>query len=295
MGLSVGFVGLGIMGAAMAERLLKQGCDVTVHNRTKEKGTHLIASGAHWSDDPAGTARNALSVHSMVSTPDALRAVALGPRGILAGLAPGGIHVDHSTVSPDVTRQLAKEYAAQGKHFIHAPVLGSVSQAIDGSLLLFVGGEDGPAKDVDPILRMLGSRTWRFPRVEQATTVKLLCNSFIAGMIGTLAQAFVLAKKTDVNPSTLLEIIGQSQLSAPTYQTKGRAIIERNFTPRFFVEHLAKDVGLVLDLAHAQHVPMPVAEAMSALIRQAMNAGLAQEDYSSIIKVLERTAGVEVR
>ncbi len=295
MAYAIGFVGLGVMGAPMAQRLMNQGCRLTVHNRTREKGAALIKAGARWAETPAETARGAHSVHSMVSTPDALRSVTLGPDGILAGLAPGGIHVDHSTVSPDLTAQLAREYAAQGKHFLHAPVLGSVSQVVDGTLLLFVGGEDAAAQRVEPIVRMLGSRTWRFPRPEQATTTKLLCNSFIAGMIGVLAQALVLAKKSDVDPSTLLEIIGQSQLNAPTYQTKGRAIIERNFTPRFFVEHLAKDVGLVLDLAHAQHVPMPVAEAVHQLITQAVASGLAKEDYASIVKVLERAAGVEVR
>jgi len=295
MSQDLGFVGLGLMGAPMAQRLLAKGYRVTVYNRTRAKAEPLLLAGALWAEAPAAVAQRASIVHSMISTPYALRDIAGGPAGILAGLKPGGIHIDHSTVSPEVTRQLAREYESAGKFFLHAPVLGSVTQAMEGSLLLFVGGAESAFKSAEPVLRALGSRIWRFAHVEQATTTKLLCNSFIAGMIGVLAQALVLAKRADVGPSTLLEIIHHSQLNAPMYQAKGKSIIERNFVPRFFVEHLLKDTNLVLDVARTMHVPMPVAEVMKDLIERAMKDGLGKEDYSAVVKVLEAEAGTEVR
>jgi 2-hydroxy-3-oxopropionate reductase len=125
--------------------------------------------------------------------------------------------------------------------------------------------------------------------------VKLICNSFISGMALVLSQALVLAKKAEINPQTLLEIISQSQLHAPMYQAKGTSIINRNFAPRFFVEHLLKDTNLALELAQSLNVPFPVGSIAKEFFTKAIESGLAQEDYSAVIKVFEAEAGVVVQ
>ncbi len=136
----IGFVGLGLMGTQMATRLLTARYQLFIFNRTKEKADTLISQGATWCDSPAVVASQVGIVFSMVSTSFALEEVALGKNGILSELRPGDIHIDCSTISPELTKRLADEYQKKGCFFLHSPVLGGVSQVIEGTLLLFVGG-----------------------------------------------------------------------------------------------------------------------------------------------------------
>jgi 3-hydroxyisobutyrate dehydrogenase len=292
---SLGFIGLGLMGSPMAARLLKTGYALAVFNRTKEKAAALVAQGAHWRNSPKEVAEQSEIVFSMLSNSEALVEVAAGSNGVLRGLRKGSTHIDMSTVSPMTTERLGVEYKKHGCFFLHSPVLGSVPQATDGSLLLFVGGSDEAFRNVEPVLKILGGNIWRFERPEQASYTKLLCNMFIAGMGTTLAQALVFAQKADVNPETLLDIISHSALNAPMYQTKGKSILDRNFAPRFFVEHMLKDINLILESGKKLDTPLPAIEAAQKLFSEAAAAGFAHEDYSAVVKVLERQAGVDVR
>ncbi len=291
----IGFVGLGLMGAPMAARLVKSGYQLFVYNRTRKKAELLLSQGALWCESPGAAASKADIIFSMVSDPKALEEIAAGPGGILSGLAKGGIHIDCSTVDPETTKRLFEEYQRNGVHFMHSPVLGGIAQVIDGSLLLFVGGEENSFKQAEAPLRCFGSEIWRFDQIEQATMMKLLCNSFISGMVIVLAQALVLAKKADIDPRILLQIIGQSKLNAPTYQAKGRSMINRDFSPKFFTEHLLKDTRLVIDAAKSLGASMPMSEIARQLFAKAMDLGLAGEDYSSVIKILESQAGIVVK
>ena len=295
MNTSLGFVGLGMMGSPMAARLIKGGNVLSIYNRTKEKGKELIAQGARWCDSPNSVAGASDIVFSIVSNSESLTDISLGDEGILRGLRKGSIHVDMSTVSPATTEKLSREYEKIGCTFLHSPVLGSVPQATDGSLLLFVGGNEEAFKRAEPALKLLGSRIWRFDRPEQASHAKLLCNLFIAGMGTTLAQALVYAQKADVDPETLLDILNNSSLNAPMYQTKGKSILERNFAPRFFVELMLKDIKLILKSSEDLGVPLPTIEVAQRLFSEAVKSGFGREDYSAVVKVVEQLAGVEVK
>ncbi|MGA7162283.1 MAG: NAD(P)-dependent oxidoreductase [Bacteroidota bacterium] len=295
MKISVGFIGLGLMGSPMAARLLAAEYPLSVFNRTEKKAAGLVNRGAQWCQSPKEVAEHSDIVFSMLSNSDALTETATGKNGIINGLRKGSIHVDMSTVSPVTTEQLNREYTMHGCFFLHAPVLGSVPQATDGSLLLFVGGSNEGFRSAEPLLKLLGGNIWRFERPEQASYTKLLCNLFIAGMGTTLAQALVLAQKANVNPTTLLDIISHSSLNASMYQTKGTSMLERNFSPRFFVEHMLKDINLILDSGKRLDVPLPGVEVARTLFSEAAAAGFAHEDYCAVVKVLERQAGVEVR
>lgn len=292
---SLGFIGLGLMGSPMAARLLGAGHPLAVFNRTKEKAFGVISKGAKWCESPKEVAERSDIVFSMLSNSQALAETAAGNEGVIRGLRKGCVHVDMSTVSPMTTKQLGVEYQKQGFSFIHSPVLGSVPQATDGSLLLFTGGSDGAFLKAGDILKLLGGRIWRFERPEQASYAKLLCNLFIGAMGTTLAQALVLAQKADVNPETLLDILSHSSLSAPMYQTKGKSMLDRNFSPRFYVEHMLKDINLILDAGKQLEVPLPGVEVAQRLFSDAAAAGFGHEDYSAVVKVLERQAGTEVR
>ena len=287
MNKNIGFVGLGLMGSAMAARLQQAGYALVVYNRTKEKASTLLKGGAEWAESPGAVASRVPVVFSMLSTPEVLREVATGSNGIVSGLSKGGIHVDCSTVSPAVTRALAAQYASAGKVFLHCPVLGSVPQAAGGALLLMVGGDASAVATVEPILNVLGSKLWKFPSPDQASHTKLLCNLFIAGAITTLSQALVFADKASVPASTLLDIVGNSALNSPTYQAKGKSILERNFAPRFYVEHMLKDVNLMIEAAKDKGVSLPAVQVTQQLLSKAVELGYGKEDYSAIIKALE--------
>jgi 3-hydroxyisobutyrate dehydrogenase-like beta-hydroxyacid dehydrogenase len=150
--MNIGFVGLGLMGTPMATRILNVGHTLYVTNRTKETAAPLTAHGATWCDTAAQVAAKTEIVFSMLSTSDVLEEFALGENGILAGAKPGAIHVDCSTVSPALTKKLHEEYSRKNCHFLHSPVLGSVPNATDGSLLLFAGGERDAYDKAEPVL-----------------------------------------------------------------------------------------------------------------------------------------------
>jgi len=285
--MNIGFIGLGMMGTPMARRFLESGHRLIISNRTKEKANELVRDGAAWCDTPAAVSRQSDLVFSMLSTSEVLEETALGQTGILAGLIPGGVHVDCSTVAPATTKKLAEAYAVRGSFFLHAPVLGSIPQATEGTLLLFVGGNEQASQKVEPALKILGSKIWRFDRADQASTVKLTGNFFIASMITMLAQALVFLKQSGIDRKQFLEIISHSALNAPMYQSKGATMIEGNFAPRFFVEHMLKDIRLVLDSANEVGVVLPSAEVADELFKRAVELNLGKEDYSAVMKVLE--------
>lgn len=282
----LGFIGLGMMGAPMAKRLLRVGAQLSVFNRTKEKAANLLSEGALWCESPFAVASRSDIVFSMVANPDVLREIALGPAGIILGLKAGGIHIDCSTVSPAVIREITHRYAEHGCSFLHAPVLGSIPQATDGTLLVFAGGSDEAFRTAEPYLKVLSKKIWKFDHPEQATHLKLICNLFIAGMMTTLGQALIFAQKTFVDQRTLLDVISQSQLNSPMYQTKGATIIENNFAPRFYLEHMLKDVNLMIDAANDAGAPLPAIRVAQRLLANAQQAGYGHEDYSAMTKAL---------
>lgn len=282
---TLGFIGLGLMGAPMATRLIQSGYTLHIHNRTKEKAALLISQGAVWNDSPADVALNAEIIFTMLTNDTALRTTA---SAIQSSLKKGGIHIDCSTVSPALISALESEYSNSQRGFLHSPVLGSIPQATDGSLLLFVGGKEETFSHTESLLNILGLKIWRFPAAQQASNMKLIMNSFIAGMIATLSQALMYAQKADVEGSTVLDVLSHSVLNSGMYQTKGQSILQNNFAPRFFLENLLKDTNLFRDAAASMNAYTPVAETVTSLLEQAITAGFSKEDYSAIAKVFNR-------
>ena len=180
-------------------------------------------------------------VVSMVSDSKALDDITTRNDGLLHGAEANKVHIDMSTVSPLATTKLERLYQAKHAAFLHAPVLGSVPQAGDGSLLIFVGGDPATAGRCETVLKTLGWRIWYFDDITKAGNLKLACNLFIASMIPALAEGLVFSQRAGVLSSTVLEVLKESALGAPMYQTKGEAIGRRNFTPRFLLAHMLKD------------------------------------------------------
>jgi len=288
---TIGFIGTGMMGAPMALRLIDAGYNVKVWNRTPEKALQLINRGAERASDVADVAGGCHVIITMVSDDNALRAVAEGNNGLIESMQNDAIAIDMSTVLPSYSATLGERYTANGKRYIQAPVLGSVPQANDGSLLIFAGGDSETIDSVQNIFDVLGRRTWRFGKPEQSATMKLVCNLFIASMINTLGEGLLLAGKAKIDGTILLEILNESALAAPMYQTKGKSLLERRFTPRFMVQHMEKDLSLIRQTARELGVPLPAVGVIHDLFLAAKNRGYGDEDYSAMVKVLEEMAG----
>ena len=271
------------MGTPMASRLIASGHTVHLYNRTKEKAIPLLAHGAIWKESPSDLAKSTDIIISMLTNDEALSGVS---DAILQTFRKGGVHIDCSTVSPALTTTLEKIYTESRRGFLHSPVLGSIPQATDGSLLLFVGGSDEVFNRTETILKILGSKIWRFPTAAHASNMKLIMNSFIGGMIATLSQALHHGESSAIDGQTILEILNHSALNSAMYQTKGKSILDNNFTPRFFLENLLKDTNLFRAAAASSGVPTPVSDAVKAMLEQAIANGLSREDYSAVYKVV---------
>lgn len=282
----IGFIGLGMMGKPIALRLIDAGYDVVVHNRTKTKADDLIRQGAKWADNPRSVIEQTESVISMISTPGVLREIVFGKNGILEKTGAGKTHIDMSTISPEVVNKLKEAYQKTGMNFLHAPVLGSVPNVAEGSLLIFVGGNEKVYQSHIDIFNSIGKRIWYFPEHIQATHLKLACNSFIANMIVTLSQGLVFVKRAGIPQEILLEVLNESTLNSIMYQTKGKSILQENFNPRFITEHLFKDVNLIINAAEKLNLNLPTMYLMKKLFAKATSAGFSEYDYSAIYKII---------
>jgi 3-hydroxyisobutyrate dehydrogenase-like beta-hydroxyacid dehydrogenase len=289
----VGFIGLGVMGKPMALRLLNSGYTLAVYNRTREKADELVHLGASSVSSPSELAKSANVIISMVTDSKALEEISTGKDGVINGMRSGDIHIDMSTVSPELTERLYFEYKSRDMFFLHAPVLGSKRQASDGTLLIFVGGDESAYRRCKDIFRVLGTKTWHFKEIRQAGYLKLVMNSMIAGMISIFSQAIVLGMKAGLTMELILDVLGNSALDSRMYQSKGKTIMDGDFTPNFYLKHLLKDINLMLEAGERLKVPLPLLSVIRELIVVGCDRGYEMEDYSVIFKVFQEMAGLK--
>lgn len=289
--MQIGIIGMGIMGRAIAARLRETGHTVRVWNRTRATAE---AVGLPILDTPAALAAESDVVLSVVTDPTAVAQVSLGPEGILAGLTADGVHADMSTVAPDAARQMADAYQQQGRRFVQAPVLGSKRQIESGALLVFGGGASEDVHRCEAAWAPLAERVWPFPGAEQAASAKLACNLLIGHLIVGLGQSLLFAQQNGVSPETLLEILGASALGCPMFASKGPKILDRDFDANFFVRHMLKDLTLAADAGQRSQTPLLLNALTRELFVAADAQGCGAEDYSAVVKVLERLAGAEL-
>jgi 3-hydroxyisobutyrate dehydrogenase-like beta-hydroxyacid dehydrogenase len=288
---ALGFIGLGVIGAPMAARLVEQGLSLAVWNRTAEKCEPLVAQGARRASSPAELATAAEVVVTMVADGPALEAVTHGEQGVAAGLRPGGVHCDMSTIDLATARRLAKFYSQRGASFVHAPVLGNRKAAAAGQLLIFAGGPAGARTRCAPVFNALGKQVWEYDRAEQATATKLACNLLLGGMMELLAESLSFAGRAGIATETMVEIISSSALAAPMFRTKGETIARRNFTPSFYLRLMQKDLDLALAAARELGAATPATRAIREVYAAAAAGPRAERDYSAVFEYLEEQAG----
>lgn len=287
----VGFIGLGIMGGPMAGNLLKAGYVVTVWNRTAAKAEPLAAMGARVAGSPAEVAAASDVTFTCVTGSADVEAVVLGPGGVVEGARPGSIYVDCSTVAPATSRRLHAVLAARGVEALDAPVSGGDVGARAGTLAVMVGGERETFERALPVLRAIGKAIVYVGPPGAGQVVKL-CNQVAGGLnLLAMAEAISLCRRSGVDPARMLEVVSAGAASSWMLQHLGPRAVAGDFAPGFMVDLMQKDLGLVLEEAHATHTPLPGSALVRQLFEMVQARGRGREGTQAIVEALGLLAG----
>jgi 3-hydroxyisobutyrate dehydrogenase-like beta-hydroxyacid dehydrogenase len=287
MKLRVGFLGLGTMGAPMAMNLARAGFPLVVWNRTRAKATPFESLGIRVGKGPAHVAAEADVVITMVSRPQDVEQIVLGPEGVMDGLRAGSVVVDMSTVSPATSRKLAGAAAAKQAEFLDAPVVGSKGPATEGALVILVGGLPTTLERCRPVLSAMGKTLIHAGGVGSGAALKLATNLMLAHLAAGFAEGLLMVQRAGLDPMTYLAVLEAGTFRSPWYQTKGMTMIKRDFTPHFALKHMHKDVRLMGELADEIHAPLPITAAIERLFAGSEAEGKGGQDYSAILASLE--------
>jgi 3-hydroxyisobutyrate dehydrogenase-like beta-hydroxyacid dehydrogenase len=285
----IGFVGLGSMGAPLAGRLL-QGNQVYGTNRTPAKATTLIEQGLIWRDTPREVAVAAQVVFSMVTDDAALAAITYGPDGILAGLRPGALYVEMSTVSPQASRELAGRVRAAGATMIDAPVSGSVPAADTGTLTIMVGGPEVAFQAAEPLLGQLGSSVTHVGGNGQGLLLKLAINISLATQMLAFSEGMLLAERGGIDLGLAARAMTGSAIGSPMLQARAPLVLDLPDQAWFDVQLMHKDIRLALQAAREARIALPAASAADKVLNRAEEMGYGHRDIAGLFQVLARSA-----
>jgi 3-hydroxyisobutyrate dehydrogenase-like beta-hydroxyacid dehydrogenase len=289
---NLGYVGLGVMGSHMTEKLLEKGHTVTGYNRTKSKAQWLIDKGMKWADSPRAVCSAADVILSMVTNSQALSQIADGPNGILEGLGPGKVWIDMSTVSPAVSRNLAGRVRERGADMVDAPVSGSVVTVQQGKISVMVGGRPETFERVKPILLDLGPKVTHVGENGLALVMKIAINLALPTQILAFTEGVLLAEKSGIKRETAVEVLLNSVLASPMLQYRGPFVLKMPDEAWFNVNMMQKDTQLALELGRQVDVPLPTTAMANEYLTAARAMGLAEKDFAIVFKVLEKLSGV---
>jgi len=287
----VAFLGLGIMGHAMATNLAKAGHEVTVWNRTAGKQVE----GARTATTPAEAAQGAEVVWLCVSDTDAVDSVLFGPDGVHQSLEPGMIIADSSTISPSATLKFAERMKASGVAYVDAPMTGSKIGAQNGSLVFIVGGDEADIERLNPLFAAMGKKIFRMGETSKGQATKLAMNLQIALIFEGFAEALTLATKLGVDAGKLLSLIEATMVRSGVIDYKGPFVLARDFSPNFPLRLMHKDIRLTLEAAKEARVKLPALETVEEIYEMATEDGHKDLDYAATLTLLEKWAGVQVK
>ena len=293
----IGFIGLGIMGNPMARNLLKAGYSLTVATRTDGKAQSFAVANreigkVQAAATPAEVARASEIIITMVTDSPDVVAVARGENGIFTSAKPGTIIIDMSTISPQVTRELAREAGAKGLFWLDAPVSGGEKGAIEATLTIMVGGDNEALERARPVLNAMGKRITHFGPVGNGQSAKL-CNQIMTAVnMLAVCEAMTFGAKAGLDPATLHQALSGGAANSWALEVLGKKMIERDFKPAFMVRLQQKDLRLVLDAANGNHTPLPAASLAHQLFAIVEAEGRGDDGTQSLLRVFEQLAGL---
>ena len=285
------FLGLGYMGSRMAVRLLDAGYPLTVWNRDAAKTEPLVTHGALAAKTPREAVAGAGIVLSMLANDEAVREVVLGNAGAMSGMVSGTVLVEMSTISPATVREELAAAEQRGISMLDAPVAGSTPQAEEGSLIIFVGGNEAIYERCLSLFAEVGKAAHYMGPSGMGATMKLINNTLLGVGLQAIAEAATLGQKAGLDRDRLLDVLGQTTVVAPAHKGKLKNAQRGEYEANFPLRLMHKDFGLALDMAARLRVPMPT----TAVAQQLCAAELAkdvEEDFSATIRLMNELAGL---
>jgi 3-hydroxyisobutyrate dehydrogenase-like beta-hydroxyacid dehydrogenase len=288
----LGFIGLGVMGGHMVDRLLGKGHTVTGYNRTREKAQSLVEKGMHWADSARAVVAASDYTFAMVTNSAAIQAISQGPEGLLAGLSAGKIFIDMSTVSPTVSRALAAKVRAHGADMVDAPVSGSVITLLEGRLSVMVGGRKETFEKIEPLLRDIGPKVTYVGDNGLAVAMKIATNLSLAVQMLAFSEGVLLAEKSGIAREVAVDVLTHSAIASPMIQYRGPFVLHQPQKAWFDVNMMQKDMVLAMDLGRQLDVPLPTTAVSNEFLTAARGMGWVKYDFACMFDVLAAMSGV---
>ncbi len=285
----IAFVGLGTMGYPMAGHLKKSGRDVTVYNRTVERAQQWVEQyGGEYRETPREAAEDADLVFSCVGNDDDVREVAYGSDGVIIGLKPGAIYVDHTTTSADLAHELSEQVLEAGSHFLDAPLSGGQLGAETGQLTIMVGG-DGPVfQKAKPVLEIYARCLKLIGGVGSGQLCKMVNQICIAGLIESLAEGIFFAKKQELDIEKVMEVISQGAAQSWQLDNRHKTMINGEYNFGFAVDWMLKDLNIVKDESNKLGITLPAVELVYQFYEELREMGGGRWDTSSLLSRFEK-------
>lgn len=288
----IGWIGAGRMGVPMAGFIVKAGYPVLVYSRSAASRQKLVAQGAREASSVAACASEANIVFSCISDDAALRSVALGAAGVLANARREAIFIDTSTVSPEVSAEVAQEAQARGIAYLRIPISGNAASARTGNVTALVSGPQSAWDTVQPIVRTFSTAQVYLGAGDEARVMKLVVNLLVYAAAQSMAEALALGRKAGLDWNLMLDTLGQSTLASPWLTAKVALMKPRDFTPTMTGRLILKDLDLMLEAARKLEVSLPITASIRQIAQALVGQGYGEEDYMALIKLAERQAGL---
>ena len=289
---SIGWAGIGKMGAPMSRRVLEAGYRVHVFEPLPENRATIVAQGANVSHSLEDLAASSDVIILTIPNDAVLRDLVFGENGLSSVMKAGQILVEMSTVSPTISAEVDNAMAGRGVAYLRAPVSGSTATASAGTLSVMASGPEDAFKRLEPIFECFSSRRFYVGGAEEARYLKLVLNALVGATSALLGEALTLGLKGNLSLETMLNVICESAVASPLIAYKRDLLIQRNFDPAFSVSQMMKDFDLILDAARSDHIPMYMASMIRQQYETAYTEGLAEKDFFVLFEQLERRAGL---
>lgn len=286
----VGIIGTGLLGNAVGLNILKHGYKLTAYNRTRGKTRQLQENGANIVNSPKEVAENSDIVFTIVKNADAVRKVSFGDSCIACGKHDELVVADMSTINPISSKEIAKEFGSRGITFLDTPVMGGPNVAINGELVMMVGGNRQTFEKYMEIFETIANKVFYLGENGVAHSVKLAMNLQIAMLALALSEGITLARGAKIEPELFLQILNSTYFKTGMSEIKAYKMIKDDYTPTFTLANLKKDLDTINEAAKAFGLHLPMAEAANRVYKDAEENGFAEMDYTAILAYLKDRA-----
>lgn len=292
--MTIGFIGLGIMGKPMAKNLLKAGHSIVCYDVNAANVADVVASGAVAAKSSADVASQVPVVITMLPNSPHVKTVVLGKDGVLEGAKKGLVLIDMSSIAPLASQEVEKACAEKGVRMLDAPVSGGEPKAIDGSLAIMVGGEKALFEEMKEILLVMGASAVHCGPIGAGNTTKLANQVIVALNIAAVAEAFTLVRKAGVDPHLVFDAIKGGLAGSTVMNAKAPMMMDSNFKPGFKIDLHIKDLANAMDTAHSVGSPLPLTASVREMMETLHADGFGGDDHSALARFYAKVSGTKI-